>query len=360
MFAHALASDLAASPANERGPDIWHAGARAHAAYHHRALVATSFCLEGGGVLPELHMAWCAYGPPDAPIVWVSHALTANADVQAWWPGLFGPGKVLDPTRYRIICPNILGSCYGSTGPASTNLATGQAYADGFPLITVRDQARAQAALAAHLGIGAISLLIGGSLGGMQALELVLGSQLNVEQLVVLACPARQSAWAQGFNETQRLALGSPATEAGLVAARAIAMLSYRTYEQYGSTQTDPDETRLENYAVARYQKYQGQKLVARFYGQSYRTLSLAMDTHHVGRGQESVAAALKQIAAATLVIGLSSDGLFPVKEQRLLAQNIPKAQLVVIDSPYGHDGFLTEGTAITNAIQAWQTCLEA
>jgi homoserine O-acetyltransferase len=218
----------------------------------------------------------------------------------------------------------------------------------------VKDQARAQALLIDHLGIDSIYLLIGGSLGGMQAMELAIGSSVEVEHLVLLACPPKQSAWAQAWNEAQRLALGTPASEAGLLAARSIAMLSYRTYGQFVATQTDPDPDRLQDYAATRYQRYQGQKLVTRFDPETYRTLSLAMDTHNAGRGKGSEAEALGQIKARTLVIGISSDNLFPVVEQHALADQIPGSDLVVIHSPYGHDGFLTESVAIEAHVQAW------
>jgi homoserine O-acetyltransferase len=349
-----LDSEIPTLPFQAESPVILHAGAAAHAGYHHRVQLAAPFVLESGQVLEELHMVWCAYGNEDAPVIWVSHALTANANVAEWWPGLFGEGHLLDPTLYRIICPNILGSCYGSTGPASAVPGSEHAYGRDFPLITVRDQARAQALLMEYLGLESVFLLIGGSLGGMQAMELAISGQVPIEHLVLLACPPKQSAWAQAWNEAQRLALGTPASEAGLAAARSIAMLSYRTYGQFVTTQTDPDPDRLQDFAATTYQRYQGQKLVARFDPETYRTLALAMDTHAVARGKTTEADALAQITARTLVIGISSDNLFPVVEQQALAEGIPNADLVVIHSPYGHDGFLTESAAIEEHALAW------
>jgi homoserine O-acetyltransferase len=317
-------------------------------------VLAAPFVLEAGGYLAELEVAYCTYGPKDAPVMWVSHALTANADVADWWPGLFGPGLLLDPTRFQIICPNILGSCYGTTGPASLNTETGEAYGDSFPHITVKDMARAQTLLMQHLALPSIHLLVGGSLGGMQALEIAIAGQVTVDNLLLLACPARQSAWGQAWNHAQRMALGTPATQAGLAAARAIAMISYRTYEQYTSTQTEQDSAKLHSHAVTQYLAYQGQKLVQRFDANSYNTLALAMDTHDVSRGQSSAHEALAKIEARTLVIALSSDLLFPQSEQGYLAKHIPGAQLAIVHSDYGHDGFLTEAATINGIAQGW------
>ena len=297
-------------------------------------------------------MAYCRYGDPSLPVLWVCHALTANADVADWWAGIFGEGRLLDPTKYHIICPNILGSCYGSSSPISTNPITGLPYGDTFPTITIRDMALALDALRSYLGIQQIALLVGGSLGGQQAQELILRQPGLVRQLILLATNARHSAWGQAWNEAQRMAL--ELGEGGLAAARAIAMLSYRGYEMFVADQTEPDASKLQNYRVAQYQRYQGQKLSKRFDTDSYRILSRAMDSHNLGRNRGGVQQALAAIDARTLVVSISSDGLFPPAEQAMLAQYIPNAELATIDSPFGHDGFLTETEALNQIGLEW------
>jgi homoserine O-acetyltransferase len=181
--------------------------------------------------------------------------------------------------------------------------------------------------------------------------------------LVVIATSARHSAWGIAFNEAQRLAIEADATyhenrpsggDAGLAAARAVALLSYRGYDAYGATQTDLDDNRLRDFRASSYQRYQGNKLVARFDAYSYVALTRAMDSHHLGRGRGGVAAALASIRARTLVLGITSDVLFPLAEQHLLAQGIPGAVYSELDSSYGHDGFLLETIKITQALEAF------
>jgi homoserine O-acetyltransferase len=284
--------------------------------------------------------------------LWVCHALTANADVADWWSGIFGEGRLLDPAKYHIICPNILGSCYGSSSAISTNPHTGLPYGNAFPLITIRDMALAMDALRSHLGIEQIDLLVGGSLGGQQAQELVLRQPGLVKQLILLATNAQHSAWGQAWNEAQRMAL--ELGDGGLAAARAIAMLSYRGYEMFVKDQTDPEPTTLLRHKVTKYQRYQGQKLAKRFDPDSYRILSQAMDSHHIGRNRGAVPQTLAKIDARTLVVSISSDGLFPPVEQAFLARHIPGAKLATIDSPFGHDGFLTETEALNKIGLQW------
>ena len=203
--------------------------------------------------------------------------------------------------------------------------------------------------LAKFLQISEIELLLGGSLGGMQCLEWAITEPDFIKKLFVIATNAKHSAWGIAFNEAQRMAL--ELGENGIDAARAIAMLSYRNYATFEATQTDEEE-KLENYRAASYQRHQGEKLRKRFSKESYFMLSKAMDSHHLGRGRNSVENALSQITAETLVIGIDSDILFPVSEQKFLAEHIKNAKLEVISSLYGHDGFLIETEEISTLLK--------
>jgi homoserine O-acetyltransferase len=225
----------------------------------------------------------------------------------------------------------------------------------------VRDMVAAHEALRQHLGLTQIHTLIGGSLGGQQAVEWAVQQPAAFEHLVLLATSAQHSPWGIAFNETQRLAIFADPTyfsatpeggQAGLKAARAVALLSYRSYEAYANRQAEPAADKLTDFRASSYQQYQGNKLTARFDAYSYVTLSRAMDSHNVGRGRGGIAAALGRIRARTLVIGISSDGLFPPAEQQLLARHIPGAQYAEMASGFGHDGFLIETAQITHLLE--------
>ncbi|WP_133271583.1 homoserine O-acetyltransferase family protein [Hymenobacter radiodurans] len=319
--------------------------------------------LESGATLLRVQIAYQTYGTLNAArdnVVWACHALTANADVLSWWPGLFGHNCHFDPANHFIVCANIVGSCYGSTGPL-TPTESGEPPYHTFPLLTVRDMVAGHEALRQHLGIGQIHTLIGGSLGGQQALEWAIQQPTVFEHLVVLATNAQHSPWGIAFNEAQRLAIFADPTyhsatptggQFGLKAARAVALLSYRSYEAYGNTQHEPEEDKITDFRASSYQQYQGDKLVARFNAYTYVALSRAMDSHNVGRSRGGVAAALGRIRARTLVIGITSDVLFPLTEQQLLARYIPGAVYAEMDSGYGHDGFLIETAQITHLLE--------
>jgi homoserine O-acetyltransferase len=322
-------------------------------------------------VLPQLELAYHTYGtlsPKGDNVVWVCHALTANSDCADWWSGLVGPGCLYDPQRWFVVCANMLGSCYGSSGPLQPDPATGQPYYRRFPPVTVRDTVRALQLLRDHLGINQIHTLLGGSMGGQQTLEWAVQEPDRMARIVPIATNAVHSPWGRAFNATQRMALEADPTfeadsptagQAGLAAARAVAMLSYRNYQTYDRTQQDTaqsgTEAALEGYRADSYQRYQGHKLVQRFHAHAYWRLTQAMDSHHLGRNRPGgIAAALAQIHARTLVVGISSDLLFPVAEQQLLAQHIPGAVYREIDSPYGHDGFLVEFDTLATVISQW------
>ncbi|MBI2417275.1 MAG: homoserine O-acetyltransferase [Ignavibacteriales bacterium] len=310
------------------------------------------FLLESGAVLQNLRIDYTTFGTVNeecSNVIWVLHALTANSNPSEWWEGLFGESKLLDPEKYFIICANNLGSCYGTTGPVSINAETGIPYGADFPLITIRDMVKAHELLREHLHIDRIHLAIGGSLGGMIALEWNISNPLMIENTVVIATNARHSAWGIAFNEAQRMALRDEVN--GLAAARAIAMLSYRSYDSYNATQTDGLDN-IDGFKASSYQQYQGQKLMKRFNRHSYFTLSKAMDSHNVGRGRGSIEAALSRITAKTLIIGISSDVLFPVVEQKFLKKHIRNSRCCLIDSTFGHDGFLLEFAKLTKLIK--------
>lgn len=313
-----------------------------------------SFNLEAGGQLPSLQIAYHTYGSLNENkdnVLWVCHALTANSDVADWWEGIFGIDRALDPSAYFIVCANIIGSHYGTTGPLHLNLETGLPWYDSFPLITVRDLVKAHILLRKHLGIDRIHTLLGGSLGGQQVLEWAIAEPEVIERIIPIATNAFHSPWGIAFNETQRLAIQADPTygnanalaaSKGLVAARAIAMLSYRHYNTYGESQLDALRG-VDGYRAASYQRYQGEKLANRFNAYSYVSLSKTMDSHDVSRNRGRITDVLAGIKAKTLAVGVSSDLLFPVNEQELFAEHIPNATYIQIDSIFGHDGFLTE-----------------
>lgn len=327
--------------------------------YHHTETVT----LENGRTLAGLEIAYHTYGRLNANkdnVIWACHALTANADVLDWWKGLFGKNDLFNPEEHFIVCANVLGSNYGTTNPLSINPATGLPFYLSFPEFTIRDFVLAHQLLAAHLGIERIKVLIGGSLGGQQSVEWAIMEPKRVENVIIIASNAAHSPWGIAFNESQRLAIKADRTFfsqkpdgglKGLKAARSIALLSYRTYEAYSTTQLESVDDKTDGYRASSYQNYQGEKLCKRFNAYSYWYLSKAMDSHNVGRGRNGVLNALSTIKANALVIGIENDVLFPLSEQEFLGKHIPGASFQNIKSTYGHDGFLIETDILTNMI---------
>jgi homoserine O-acetyltransferase len=324
------------------------------------------FALECGTVLPGFDLAYETGGqlsPTRDNVVWVCHALTGSPSVPSWWPRLFDPGGVFDPGEYCWICANMLGSCYGSTYALSAEPITGSPWYHGFPALSNRDMVRAFDLLRQHLALPSIEVLIGASMGGQQVLEWACEQPTVFEYLIPIATNAQHSPWGIAFNEAQRMAIMADPSWAmndaqaglkGLQAARAIGMISYRSYQTFAQTQAETDASKLDDYRAASYQRYQGEKLSQRFDAFAYWTLSKAMDSHHLGRGRGSLTQALGRIQARTLVIGVTSDLLFPFQEQQLLAQHIGGASLLAIDSIYGHDGFLVEVDVLDEQIAEW------
>jgi len=330
--------------------------------YHYRQ----PFQLENGAVLPEIQIAYHTWGTLHAGcrMVWICHALTANSDAEAWWKGLVGEGYCIDPTNDFIVCANILGSCYGTTGPLSIDPATGVPYYSQFPQVTIRDMVAAHIELRKHLGIEKIDLLMGGSMGGYQVLEWALMEKEVIKRVFLIATSPSESAWGVAVHTAQRLAIeadtswrdASPEAGAkGLKAARAIGMLTYRNYQTFQEKQTDPDPEKIDDFRASSYLNYQGDKLVKRFNAYSYWLLTKAMDSHHLARKRGGdLIQILETITQPTLIIAILGDILCPPDEQRFMAAHMSDAQLVEIESTYGHDGFIIETAQITTHLRDW------
>ena len=367
------------------------------------------FTLESDIELPQVSVAYRTWGELNAAgdnVLFIAHALTGNAACDAWWAMLHGEGRAFDPSKYYIVCANTLGSCYGTTGPlhempvdpapawvapreGTSRAAAGRRYAADFPFCTVRDTVALHYELLKHLGVTKLHAVVGGSAGGMQALEWALMYPQFVSRVVSMACGAMQSAWQIGISESQRQALyrdakwndgfyapDAPPAE-GLSIARQQAMIWYRSQPAYdkkfgrhlqppspggaaarakessggGGTGAPP------THSVEGYLEHQGTKFVERFDANCYVALTRLIDSHDVGRGRGGVEAALATLRCPVLVIGLSSDVLYPIGMQRELARLLPRGTLRVVVSEQGHDGFLLEGETIgalvTDALDA-------
>lgn len=328
---------------------------------------AAPFHLENGEWLPEFELSYTTYGDLNASksnVVWVCHAFTGNANPSDWWNGLIGEKRLFNPNEHFIICVNVLGSHYGSTNALSINPNTGNPYFHTFPFISVKDVINTFEILKSHLELPSIAYLMGGSLGGQQASEWAVAYPESIKKMILFSCNAVHSPWGIAFNETQRMAIAHDPTwenndpdagREGMKVARSIALLSYRNYHTYNRTQSR-DEGQLDFFRASTYQTYQGEKLVRRFNAFSYWALSKMFDSHDVSRNRGTLEQALGKVQAKTLVIGISSDILFPPEEQQTLAQLIPNATYKEIHSAYGHDGFLIEFEAMTQLIKEWNS----
>lgn len=331
--------------------------------FNHRAPIH----LEDGEFLPELELGYTTYGELNedkSNVVWVCHAFTGNANPSDWWAGLIGENRLFNPKEHFVICVNVPGSHYGSSNPLSVNPETGKPYFFSFPMLTIRDVIHCFELLRADLGIEKIDTLMGGSLGGQQAIEWAVSKPNLFNKVILFSTNAIHSPWGIAFNESQRMAIASDPTwqephenagKEGMKVARSIALLSYRNYETYNRTQSR-DEGQINFFRASTYQSYQGEKIKKRFNAYSYWVLSRMFDSHDVSRGRGTIADALSLVTAKTLVIGISSDMLFPISEQERLGDLIPNATFAKIDSTYGHDGFLIEFEEMTNVIKAWQS----
>ncbi|MET0975124.1 MAG: homoserine O-acetyltransferase [Leifsonia sp.] len=338
--------------------------------------------LERGGTLPFARIAyetWGTLSPDRDNAVLVLHALTGDSHVtggavaghvtSGWWSGIVGPGRPIDTDRWFVVAPNLLGGCQGSTGPASL-APDGTEWGSRFPYLTIRDQVTAQVAVADALGIDRWSAVVGGSMGGMHALEWAVGHPDRVERLAVLAVPPALTADQIAANSLQVEAVrmdqnfrggdyydGDEGPTSGLALARRMAMINYRSSSELNDRFARSWQSGISplgdggRFAVDSYLDFHGNRFVRRFDANSYITLVEAMNSHDVGRGRGGAPTALRTISALTLVLGISSDRLFPVDGQRTIARYIPHTldgdEPVVIESAFGHDGFLIEEDAV-------------
>jgi homoserine O-acetyltransferase/O-succinyltransferase len=305
----------------------------------------------------------------------VCHALTGNASLHAWWGDLLGDGRAFDTSKYFVVCCNILGSCYGSTSPASTNPDTGEPYGIKFPDVSVQDTVRLQLRLLKEkLQIASVKAVIGGSFGGMQAVEFAVQagssdsefatsfSEPFVRSVIPIACGAQHTAWQIAISEVQRQAIYKDPSWAvdpfsatrGLEVARQLGMISYRTPKGYcdkfgrsmqkGTDPASPPYGASADWKVKSYLEYQGSKFLTRFDPVTYVKLTEQMDSHDVTRGRSaSLESVLGRVEIPALVLGIDSDILYPLHEQEELAKYLPNSTLKVIHSIDGHDGFLLE-----------------
>lgn len=314
---------------------------------------------ERGGVLPAVRVAYETWGTFDGSnAVLVEHALTGDSHVvgdagpghptPGWWNGLIGPGRPLDTDRYFVVCANVLGGCQGTTGPSSPGPDGGR-WGSAFPEVTVGDQVRVEAAVADALGIGRWACVVGGSMGGMRALEWAVAMPDRVASLFFLASGAVSTADQIGTQTTQQAAIRADPVN-GLGIARRIAHLTYRSAfelgERFGNTVQDDGR-----FAVTSYLDHHADKLVRRFDAGSYVVLTEAMNSWDVGRGRGGVEAALARVTARAVVAGVDSDRLYPIALQQQVADGLG-VPLQVIDSPYGHDGFLIEVDAVGRLVR--------
>jgi len=341
--------------------------------------------LEAGGALPDVRIAYETWGTLNADAsnaVLVLHALTGDSHVAGpaidghptagWWDALVGPGRALDPDRWFVVAPNVVGGCQGSTGPASL-APDGRPWGGRFPLVTARDAVAAETVLADALGVARWACVIGGSMGGMRALEWAATEPDRVQRLCLLASPAATTAEQIAWAAPQLAAIRSDpgwrggdyhdappgaGPHRGLGIARRIAHLSYRSplelAVRFGRRPQDGEAPwRGGRYAVESYLDHHADKLVRRFDAASYVRLTEMMNAHDVGRGRGGVAAGLARVTARTLVVGVTSDRLYPSEQQAELAAGIPNAApMRLIGSPYGHDSFLIEATTVSTLLK--------
>ncbi len=355
------------------------------------------FPLEGGGLLEKAVLAYETWGRLNATAsnaVLVCHALTGDSHAAGeghpghsgpgWWRELIGPGAALDTDRYFVVCANVLGGCQGSSGPASVEPVTGRPYGSRFPQVSIRDNVRAQARLASHLGITRWMAVVGGSMGGMQALEWAVTFPDRVGGLIAMATTASASAQQIAWSAAGRAAIqadarwrggdyyDAPAGEGpheGLIAARMVGMIHYRSDEEFNRRFGRASVERLDRFTldhrfdVERYLRYQGEKLVRRFDANSYLILNKAMDLHDVGRRRGGNRRALSRISGPLLSVSVSSDFLYPRYQQMEIVDAVAESGCPVehidITSDNGHDGFLTETAQVAPGVTDFLNRLE-
>ncbi|HUF33732.1 MAG TPA: homoserine O-acetyltransferase [Acidimicrobiales bacterium] len=353
------------------------------------------FVLEGGGMLTDISLAyetWGSLSPAADNAVLVCHALTGDSHAAGplidghpapgWWDGLIGPGRAIDTDRLFVVCVNVLGGCQGTTGPASPDpdpAAEGRPYGSAFPVVSIRDMVRTQAAVGNELSIDRWLSVVGGSMGGMQVLEWGVMFPERVRSLVPiatdLAASAQQIAWWSTGRRIIRLdprwrggdyydAGPGDGPSEGLAMARMVSQITFRSddvfTDRFGREVVEPLDgfSLWQRFQVERYLEYHGDKLARRFDANSYLLLSKAMDLHDIGRGRGGVAKALRRVGVPMLVMGVSSDLLYPTYQQRQIRDAVIEAggtcDYVEIDSVHGHDGFLLEVEQVGPALSAF------
>jgi homoserine O-acetyltransferase len=356
------------------------------------------FALDGGGLLRGVTLAYETWGelaPDGGNAVLVCHALTGDSHAAGglvtghaaagWWDGMIGPGKALDTDRWFVVCVNVLGGCQGTTGPASPHPDDGRPWASRFPVVTIRDMVRTQAAVADHLGVRRWALVTGGSMGGMQVLEWGVMFPERVGALLPIATAVAASAQQIGWWSSGRRAIsmdprwrGGEYYDAepgdgphdGLATARMVSMMTFRSDDvfsaRFGREVVEPVEgySLWQRFQVERYLEYQGDKLVRRFDANSYLLLTKAMDLHDLGRGRGGMAAAFARVRAPLLSVGVNSDILYPPHQSREIADIAagvgPPATFAEMDSPHGHDAFLIETEQLGDIIRGFIARVEA
>lgn len=320
-----------------------------------QTLILPELTLESGRVMrlvPVAYQSWGRLNSAGDNGVVVCHALTGDTDAVSWWPELIGPGKPIDTDRFFVVCANTLGSPYGSASPVSIDPETGRPFGPSFPDVTIRDTVKAHRALLRHLGITRVAHVIGGSMGGMLALEWAFNRHL-VRSFSVIAAGGRHSPWSIAWGEAQRQAIfadpdfqnGAYSPDRpplkGLSVARMMAMVSYRSPGEFsGRFGRERAEAGFE---VESYLHHHGNKLNGRFDANCYVALTRQMDSHDVGRSRGGFDRALDALPQPSLVVGIRSDVLYPLDEQAELASLLPGGRLEVMSSPYGHDSFLVD-----------------
>ncbi|SDT01774.1 homoserine O-acetyltransferase MetX [Microlunatus soli] len=346
---------------------------------HRRFAAVGTIRLESGQQIPDVRIGYETWGTFDGGnAVLILHALTGDSHVTGpagpghptagWWDAVVGPGRPIDTDRWYVVAANILGGCQGSTGPSSV-APDGAPWGSRFPELTVRDQVAAEVALADELSIDSWAAVIGGSAGGMRALEWAIEHPQRVQRLLLLASSAQASADQIALSSIQQAAITADqhfaggdyyltdhAPNAGLAVARRLAHYSYRSApefdQRFGREHQPNRDGGSAPYSVTSYLEHHGVKLARRFDANSYLVLTRAMDSHDVGRGRAGVPAALARITARTAVAGIDSDRLYPLAQQEELAELIPSAgPLAVINSMHGHDGFLIESEQVGRII---------
>ncbi|MEX0944889.1 MAG: homoserine O-acetyltransferase [Balneolaceae bacterium] len=312
-----------------------------------------------------VYKTWGSLNSERNNVILICHALTGHAAADEWFPGIFGEGRICDPSKHFIICINVPGSPYGSIGPWTINPATNKPYLNDFPEITIRDMVLFQQMLLDQLDIRGIELVIGGSLGGMQALEFSIMDN-RIQSAVCIAMSKSHSPWAIGISHAQRSAIindtkwngGNYDREdgpvQGLAAARMMAMITYRTPEDYQLKFGRELQNQNSQFQVESYLNYQGDKLASRFDAHSYLILTKAMDSHDVSRDRGQFEEVLGGVKVPIIVVGIKSDHLYPVYEQKELARNLANAEYHEITSSYGHDAFLIEFDQLNKIIQSF------